>query len=221
MSATHSIGQIIEQQWSWVLEHCNAHQIRQLYAIRACRTPALGGHRYVCNQCGNNHYRYHSCRNRHCPQCQNTQKEAWVLAREQQLIHTSYYHVVFTLPHHLNELCLAFPRVFYNMLFQATWQTLHQFGWDSKYLGAQIGATMVLHTWGSNLSFHPHVHCIVPGGGITWDNQWKDAKGKGKFLFPVKALGAVFSREVYGRFEKIHDCSGNGSSRGTLSAALP
>lgn len=192
MSATHSIGQIIEQQWPWVVEHCNTYQIRQLYAIRVCRTPALGGHRYVCNQCGSEHYRYHSCRNRNCPQCQGTQKEAWIAAREQQLIHTNYYHVVFTLPHALNKLCLAYPHVLYSMLFRCAWQTLDQFGWDHKYLGAQIGATMVLHTWGSNLSFHPHVHCIVPGGGITWDNKWKDVKGNGKFLFPVKAMSKVF-----------------------------
>jgi len=113
MSATHTIGQIIEQQWPWVIEHCNTYQIRQLYATRVCRTPALGGHRYVCDQCGSKHYRYHSCRNRNCPQCQGTQKEAWITAREQQLIHTSYYHVVFTLPHHLNELLYQKPWVVY------------------------------------------------------------------------------------------------------------
>lgn len=114
------------------------------------------------------------------------------MARSEQLINVPYYHIVFTLPHHLNELCLVYPKQIYSLLFHAAWQTLNEFGWNHKHLGAQIGATMVLHTWGSNMSYHPHLHCVVPGGGITLKGKWKEAAGKGKFLFPVKAMSKVF-----------------------------
>lgn len=187
-----AIAKIIDSQWSKLLEHYNSYQLRHLDAIRKCRTASLGGHLYVCNQCGYRHKRYNSCRNRHCSQCQHTQKEAWIQARIDLLLPTRYFHVVFTLPHSLNELCMTYPRQLYKLLFNCSWQTLDAFGWDHKHLGAQLGATMVLHTWGSNLSYHPHVHCIVPGGGVTINNQWRHVKAKGKYLFPVRALSKVF-----------------------------
>lgn len=187
-----AIAKIIDSQWSKLLEHYNSYQLRHLDAIRKCRTASLGGHLYVCNPCGYRHKRYNSCRNRHCSQCQHTQKEAWIQARIDQLLPTRYFHVVFTLPHSLNELCMTYPRQLYKLLFNCSWQTLDAFGWDHKHLGAQLGATMVLHTWGSNLSYHPHVHCIVPGGGVTINNKWKQVKAKGKYLFPVCALSKVF-----------------------------
>ena len=192
MAGADAIAQIINSQWPHILQRYNNYQLRIFDAIRRCRTPSMGGHLYVCDQCGERHYRYNSCRNRHCPRCQNTQKEQWIEARKQQFVNCHYYHLVFTLPHELNELCLAYPRQLYALLMKCAWQTIDAFGWNHKYLGAQIGASMVLHTWGSNLSFHPHVHCIVPGGGITFHGKWKAAKGNGKFLFPVKALSKMF-----------------------------
>ena len=171
-----------------------------MYAIKCCRTEGLGGELYQCDKCNKMHVRYNSCGNRHCPSCQNTEKIRWIEAQKARLINTTYYHVVFTLPHELNELCLKNQRQMYRALFQSAWQTLNAFGWNKKYLGAQLGATMVLHTWGSNMSYHPHVHCIVPGGGITIHNKWKDAKGNGKYLFPVNQLSSVFRAK---HFEQI------------------
>lgn len=203
-----SIASIITSQWPRLMASCNAYQLRHLDAIRKCRTAALGGHLYVCDQCGHRHHRYHSCRNRHCSQCQHSQKEAWIQARMDQLLPTQYFHVVFTLPHELNELCIAYPAPLFAMLFRCAWQTLDSFGWDHKHLGAQIGATMVLHTWGSNLSYHPHLHCIVPGGGVTIRNKWKHVKSKGKYLFPVKALSKVFRGKFIDEFKSF--CSDQG-----------
>ena len=147
--------------------------------------------------------RWQSCRNRHCPNCQNTQREEWIAARTEQLIDTVYHHVVFTLPHELNDICIRNQRLMYATLFRMAWQTLDSFGWNHKYLGAQIGATMTLHTWGSNLSYHPHVHCIVPGGGVTLRNKWKDAKRGAGFLFPVKAMSKVFRAKFLEEIEKV------------------
>jgi hypothetical protein len=135
---------------------------------------------------------YNSCRNRHCPKCGNLQKEEWMLAREAELLPVSYFHVVFTLPDTLNGLAIAYSAKIYNLLFQVAWQTMQIFAADAKHLGAQAGMIAILHTWGQNLSLHPHLHCIVPGGGITNSRAWKEAKSKGKFLFPVKALSKVF-----------------------------
>lgn len=145
MARADAIAHIIDGQWPFLEQHCNAYQLRIFHAIRRCRTPALGGHLYVCDNCGKRHHRYNSCRNRHCTQCQNTQKEQWIEARQQQFIDCPYYHLVFTLPHQLNELCLAYPRQIYALLMQTAWQTINDFGWNHKYLGAQTGATMVLH----------------------------------------------------------------------------
>lgn len=189
---SRAIARIIDGQWKWVLANCNSHQIRMLQAIRVCRTPAMGGHLYGCNNCGAKHFRYNSCRNRHCSQCQQTQKQRWIQKQESRLLPCPYFHLVFTIPQQLNAYCLFNPQALYKILFTSAWKTLNQFAWNHKYLGAQIGATMILHTWGSNLSFHPHIHCIIPAGGISIRNQWKEAKGKGKFLFPVKALSNVF-----------------------------
>jgi len=203
MAKPNAIAQIINQQWPYIDSNCNSYQKRIFHAIRSCRTPVLGGHLYLCDSCHRKHYRFNSCRNRYCSQCQNTQKEAWIEARQNQLINTPYFHLVFTFPHELNPLCLQFPRAIYALLFRVSWQTLNEFGWNHKYLGAQIGASMVLHTWGSNLSLHPHVHCIVPGGGIDLRNKWRNAKGNGKFLFPVIALSNVFRAKFLKGLEQL------------------
>ncbi len=157
-----------------------------------CRTAALGGHIDACTACGTVQVSYNSCRNRNCNKCQNLNREKWIMAREEELLNTSYFHVVFTIPEQLNLYCLHYPKVLYNILLKAAWQTLHVFAKDPKHLGAQTGATAVLHTWGQNLSLHPHVHLIVPGGGLTPSGKWKMGRGKGKFLFPVKAMSLVF-----------------------------
>ena len=169
------------------------HQLRTLWALRDCRTAALGGHVDACDSCGNIKISYNSCRNRHCPKCQGVEKEMWMLAREEELLPVTYFHVVFTQPHELNSLCQYNPEQLYNLLFESAKQTLQQFGEDKRWLGAQIGVTMILHTWGQNLSLHPHVHCIVPNGGLKKDGTWQfPHKGNEKFLFPVKAMQSVY-----------------------------
>uniref|UniRef100_UPI00293C1183 IS91 family transposase n=1 Tax=Cryomorpha ignava TaxID=101383 RepID=UPI00293C1183 len=165
---------------------------RTLYAIERCRTPAMGGHIDECDCCHKLHISYNSCRNRHCPTCQGHKREAWIQARESELLNVPYFHVVFTLPSELNPFALKHPKVVYDSLFKAAWATLEQFGANPKHLGAQMGMIAILHTWGQNMSLHPHLHCIVPGGGVTKSGKWKPAKNKGKYLFNVKSMSQVF-----------------------------
>lgn len=165
------------------------HQQKTLRAISQCRTAALGGHVDVCTDCGVIHISYNSCRNRHCPKCQGHKKQAWIQRREAELLPCTYFHVVFTLPQQLNSLALYNPQVAYDALFATAWQTLHQFG---KTAGVQMGMIAVLHTWGQNLSLHPHLHCIVPGAGINGKQQWQLLPHSNKYLFAVKALSKVF-----------------------------
>ena len=168
-------------------------QQRTLNALRDCRTAVLGGHKEVCTSCGIVQYRYNSCRNRSCPKCQGLKKEMWIIQREEELLPLPYFHVVFTLPHELNGLCLRNPRFMYDLLFKAAWYTLNTFNQDPKWLGAKSGATMVLHTWGQNLQLHPHVHCIVPSGGLKNCGRWqKPKRGNALFLYPVLAMNKVF-----------------------------
>ena len=190
----HEVADIIRAYGaSFVQAHRQpVHDLRTLDALAKCRTAALGGHIDGCDSCGHQRISYNSCRNRHCPKCQGLNQQRWVDAREADLLPVSYYHLVFTLPDKLHGLCLSNPRVVYNLLFTTAWQTVQVFAADPKYLGAQAGMIAVLHTWGQNLSLHPHVHCIVPGGGLTAQGKWKDAKGKDKFLFPAKAMSKVF-----------------------------
>lgn len=166
-----------------------AQHLRTLRAIEQCRTKALGGHVDACTSCGAVRVSYNSCRNRHCPKCQNTNREQWLIDREAELLPVPYFHVVFTLPHALNELCMHHPKAMYGMLFKAAWQTVEGFGWNPKFLGAETGMIAILHTWGQNLSLHPHLHCILPGGGISATGKWKKARNRGKWLFPVKDKG--------------------------------
>jgi hypothetical protein len=166
--------------------------IRTLLAIRDCRTAALGGQKYRCSCCEKELFAWHSCRNRHCPKCQAVNCEKWIWSREQELLPVPYFHVVFTLPDSLNELAMHHPKEVYNSLFRSASRTIKQFSEDHKHLGATTGMTAVLHTWGQNLSLHPHLHCIIPGGGIGFNRKWKTAKSDGKYLFPSKALAKVF-----------------------------
>lgn len=189
-----SVGDIINQHWNKI-QHwtcLTTYAIYMLNIIRKCRTADLGGNVNLCDQCGHYQIAYNSCRNRHCPTCQGLKREEWIAKQEAQLLPVPYFHVVFTLPHELNGLSLAYPRILYNLLFQASWQTIQAFAKDPKLLGAKTGMTAVLHTWGQNLSLHPHLHCIVPGGGITKNGTWKTTRSEGKYLFPKKALRKVF-----------------------------
>ena len=167
----------------------NTWQLRTLYSIKKCRTAELGGHIDACDECGNLTISYNSCRNRHCPKCQGNKREDWIQARSTELLPVPYFHVVFTLPSSINSLAIHQPKMVYDTLFEATWETLQQFG---KAKEIQAGMIAVLHTWGQQLSLHPHLHCIVPGGGVDKNGQWKNSHTDGKFLFPVKALSKVF-----------------------------
>lgn len=166
-------------------------QHRAMRAIVACRTAALGGQCYRCERCGALTHRYRSCGNRHCPKCQTLAKERWLAARQQELLPVPYFHVVFTLPHALNTLALANPRALYGLLFHAASTTLLQFGRNERWLGAEIAATLVLHTWDQRLGLHPHVHALVSAGGLSPDGQQFLRTRRG-FLFPVRALSRVF-----------------------------
>ena len=169
-------------------------QYKAMNAILNCRTAKLGGHLDQCPDCGYKRPSYNSCRNRHCPKCQMLSKERWIDARKADLLNVGYFHVVFTVPQELNSLIYAHQRDCYNLLFRCVAQAIQELSADKKYLGAVTGHTAVLHTWGQNLSFHPHIHCIVPSGGLTALGQWQPSRKK--FFLPVRVL----SRKFRGKF---------------------
>lgn len=168
--------------------------LRAMSAIERCRTAELGGHKDVCDECGTVRISYNSCRNRHCPKCQTLTKERWIDARKADLLNVGYFHVVFTIPDTLNALAYQNQRIVYNILFRAVAETLTELAADRKHLGADIGFTSILHTWGQNLLHHPHIHCIVPGGGLSSLDKW--VYSRKKFFIPVKIL----SRKFRGKF---------------------
>ena len=172
----------------------SAVQMKAFRDILCCRSEALGAHVDVCDVCGHQEISYNSCRNRHCPKCQSLAKQRWIEKQEQYLLDVGYFHVVFTLPDILNIVMLQNQETMYNLFFKAVSETLLELGYDQKYLGAKIGITAVLHTWGQNLLYHPHIHCIVPGGGLTKDGKW--IYSRKKFFIPVKVL----SRKFRGKF---------------------
>ena len=165
-------------------------QHRALRAIERCRTAALGGELRQCDACGERRYVYHSCRNRHCPKCQTRAKENWLAQRRAELLPVPYFHLVFTLPHELNALAQGNPRALYTMLFAAASETLLEFGRNPRWLGGEIAATLVLHTWGQTLIQHPHLHALVAAGALSETGAW--LRSRRGFLFPVKALSIVF-----------------------------
>jgi hypothetical protein len=166
-------------------------QLRVMRAIEICRTAALGGHVEACDQCGARTIRYNSCRNRHCPKCQGLEKQRWLEQRCGELLPVPYFHVVFTVPEELNPLALVNPEWFYNLLFDSASKTLLEIAADPKHLGARIGVLAVLHTWSQTLLLHPHVHCIVPGGGLSPDRQRWLASRPDYFL-PIQVLSRLF-----------------------------
>jgi len=174
----------------------SAEQRRVLRAIGRCRTAALGGHVEGCDACGYTRIAYNSCRNRHCPKCLGTQQAKWMAAEQAMLLPVDYFHVVFTLPHALNPLIRVNPRALYGLVFRAAAATLLAFARDPKHLGGEPAITMVLHTWGQNLTEHVHVHCVVSGGGLSPDgSHWVSIprpRRRRPYLFPVKALSQMF-----------------------------
>ena len=188
----HEVADIIGRFGeSFIINHQpNLYQLRVLRALSLCRTAALGGHKYRCDNCGKEHISYNSCRNRHCPKCQTTKQAFWVEDRIKNAYQVKHYHIVFTVPEALNEICLIDSKWFYNHLFESVWDVLSSFGYS--HYGVESGAICILHTWGQNLSLHPHVHCIVPSLGYTFKGRLKHIGKNGKYLYPVTQLSLKF-----------------------------
>ncbi len=205
MDRNNSLGEVVRQFLPTLLQKrgVTKHQLRVLRAIATCRTTDLGGSAMACVECGSVHYVLHSCRNRHCPRCQGIDKELWVEARKHELLPVKYFHVVFTVPHCLLELFRFNKKVMYNLLFEKSWETLSSFAKDPKLLGAKLGAIAILHTWDQQLKFHPHVHFIVPAGGLDKNGQWRNSKQDGNFLFDVKQMSAVFSARFAKKLRRL------------------
>jgi hypothetical protein len=183
--------------------HVSLGQLKVMAAIEACRTAALGGHVERCESCAHTQIAYNSCRNRHCPKCQGAAARAWLARREAELLPVAYYHVVFTLPAAIGDLAYHNKAVVYDLLFKAAAETLITLAADPRHLGARIGLTAVLHTWGSALTHHPHVHMIVPGGGIAVDGTRWIACRPGFFL-PVRVLSRLFRRLFLDKLARAH-----------------
>jgi len=176
-------------------------QRRVMTAIEVCRTAALGGQIEQCDQCGHQRICYRSCRNRHCPKCQSLARAEWIQRRQGELLNCEYFHVVFTVPEEIAAIAYQNKKVVYGILFRATAETLRIIAADPKHLGAEIGFFAVLHTWGSNLVHHPHLHCVVPGGGIALDGtRWISCKPR--FFLPVRVLSRLFRRLFLKYFEQ-------------------
>ena len=203
MRSKYKVADVLNKHHPRIDALCgNAWKSRTLHAVRKCRTAALGGHVDQCNSCNKLHLSYNSCRNRHCPTCQGHKREQWINARNEERLEVPYFHVVFTIPSALNKLSLSHPKLIYNALFKASWETLNQFSDNPKHLGARLGMIALLHTWGQNLQLHPHLHCIVPAGGVTKEGKWKKSKNKGGFLFCVKAMSSVFRAKFVAELRK-------------------
>jgi hypothetical protein len=195
--------------------HLSLHQLKVMSAIEHCRTAALGGHVEACEDCGHQRIAYNSCRNRHCPKCQGGCARTWLADREADLLPLGYFHVVFTLPAEIADVAFHNKAVVYDLLFQAASETMLTIAADPKHLGARIGITAVLHSWGSALTHHPHVHMIVPGGGIACDgSRWITSRPA--FLLPVRVLGKLFRRLFLARLLALHD-AGNLAFFGTMA----
>jgi hypothetical protein len=187
----------------------NYQQLKAFRAIANCRTQALGGHLDACPECGQKRcdrppaISYNSCRNRHCPKCQTEARQRWLAAREQELLPAGYFHVVFTVPHELNVLALENARLFYDLLFTASAETALQVARDPKHLGAEIGMLSILHTWGQNLLLHPHIHCVIPMGGLSPQHtRWVHPRYR--FFLPKKVLRRVFRGKFLAGLKRLY-----------------
>ena len=192
MKPQFEIARIIEQFGDDFVNSHNPNSwiLRTLNSLKVCRTSALGGHKEKCDRCEKVRISYNSCRNRHCPKCQASKQAFWVEDVTERIIDTKYFHLVFTVPEELNAICILESRKFYNTLFASVWQSLQTFGYTNY--GVETGAMAILHTWGQNLSLHPHIHCLVPAAGITLSGETKKISKKGKYLYPVIKLSIDF-----------------------------
>ena len=161
------LSDVVQQFGKQLVENNNLspQQIKVLNNILQCRTSSLGGHEEECDNCGTIHYSYNSCGDKHCPKCQNTKQAIWVEELMESTLAVKHYHIIFTVPHSLNDICLWNDKLYYKILFSAVWRTLQSFGYT--HYGVETGAVSVLHSWGQNLSLHPHIHCIVPAAGYS------------------------------------------------------
>src|SRR5580692_10714298 len=202
----------IERSRKWI----GWKHVKVLLAIARCRTAALGEHLDECTRCGHRAISYNSCRNRHCPKCQAGARDRWLAARRQELLPTRYVHVVFTLPRHLAPLVLQNKKVIYDLLFRTSAETLLEVARDRKHLGAEIGFFSVLHTWSQKLGLHPHVHCVIPAGGLSPDHtHW--VKSRSRFFLSVKVLRRVFRGKFVAGLKHAFQ-SGRLNFRGNLAA---
>ncbi len=195
------VSDIIGQFWDAFAKKCNPNNyaLRTLYALRICRTSVLGGHKDRCDNCSKIRISYNSCRNRHCPKCQAAKQAIWVEDTSERIIDTKYFHVVFTLPHELNKICLLDSKLFYTSLFASSWNTLQTFGYT--HYGVESGALAMLHTWDQKLGLHPHIHCLVPSAGLTLDGKFKRITKKGKYLHNVENMSKAFRDNMLKRLK--------------------
>jgi len=196
------VAHIAGQFWDTFVEkhNPNSYTLRTLYALRVCRTSLLGGHRERCDNCEKIRISYNSCRNRHCPKCQAAKQAIWVEDTSERIIDTKYFHVVFTLPHELNDICLVDSKSFYTALFASAWNTLQTLGYT--HYGVESGALAILHTWDQKLGLHPHIHCLVPSAGLTLDGKFKRITKNGKYLHNLKIMNKPFRDNMLKRLKK-------------------
>jgi len=192
MKTTTDLAQVVKTFGTFFLKSTllSPQQTKALHNIVTCGTVSLGGHKQVCNTCGKTSYHYNSCGDRHCPKCQYSKQIKWIDKLQKQVLPVKHYHIIFTVPHTLNDICLWNSKLYFGILFKSIWETLRSFGYT--HYGVEGGAIAILHTWGQNLSLHPHVHCIVPSAGVDLRGNWKHIGKKDKYLYPVKQLSAVF-----------------------------
>jgi phage FluMu protein Com len=218
MKANHTLAKVIK---AFNQNYYDTHKVstyiqKTFRALLQCRTASMGGHVQQCadSTCKHIHISYNSCRNRHCSSCQSTQKEQWLSRMRYRTLPVAYYHAVFTIPHEFNGLCLRYPTLMYDLLFKVTWATINGFSKHPQYGISKTGMTAVLHTWGQNLSLHPHLHCIIPAGGLAENTKnktvrWKHLKGnnphkkKHEFLYPMDELKKVFKAKFMAGVRKL------------------
>ena len=196
------VSDIIGQFWDAFSKkrNPNSYALRTLYALRVCRTSVLGYHKERCDNCTKIRISYNSCRNRHCPKCQAAKQAIWVEDTSERIIDTKYFHVVFTLAHELNEICLLDSKSFYSVLFASAWNTLQSFGYT--HYGVESGALAMLHTWDQKLGLHPHIHCLVPAAGLRLDGKFKRITKKGRYLHNVEMMSNAFRDNMLKRLKK-------------------
>ena len=202
MRSKHELADVVRRFGKQLIEQekLSPQQTKALFNIVQCRTASLGWYEEVCTCCAQVRYCYNSCGDRHCPKCQSTKQALWIDQLTQTTLPVKHYHIIFTLPHCLNKICLWDNNMFYKLLFRSIWSTLRSFGYT--HYGVETGAVAVLHTWGQNLWLHPHVHCLVPAAGYTIDGRWKNIGETGRFIYPVYQLSKDFKGKFLDSLER-------------------